>query len=129
MSLLTPVRLTERICHLIETKATGNPDQFAEKLEIGRRRLLQLLAELKDEGLPIKYCEHRHCYFFEKDVFCSFKMHVMEDDGKNKIIGGENILHFFDAVQYYCTGGDDLCAKLMSKEERKYAGNSYSPLY
>lgn len=53
--------------YLIRSKATGNPDQFAKKLEISRRTLLANLQEIKALGCSIAYCRTRECYYYTEE--------------------------------------------------------------
>jgi len=48
--------------YLIKRKATGTPDQFAEKLEISRSTLMENIRELKILGGSIEYDKNRESY-------------------------------------------------------------------
>ncbi len=49
---------------LISMMATGTPEEFAEKLGIGRSTLFQSLQEMRDMGVDIKYSSIRQSYYY-----------------------------------------------------------------
>ena len=65
-----PLKFIERfnrIDELIALKATGNPAQFAEKLDISESTLYDFLKVLKDLGAPIEYDQDRCTYFYKEN--------------------------------------------------------------
>ncbi len=63
--LVDLVRLS-RLDRLIRMKATGSPEQLAEKLGLSRSTLFEDISFLKEEmGAPISYDRHRPSYFYE----------------------------------------------------------------
>jgi len=62
MSILKYVIRLSRMDYLIKRKATGTPDQFAEKLEISRSTLMENIRELKILGGSIEYDKNRESY-------------------------------------------------------------------
>lgn len=62
-------KLSERInkAHkLILEEKTGTPEEFAEKLKIGRSQLYNLIDELKEYGAPIKYSKKMNSFYYSK---------------------------------------------------------------
>ncbi len=55
----------KRIDELIAQKATGNPAQLADKLDISESTLYEFLKVLKDLGAPIDY-DHDRCSYIYK---------------------------------------------------------------
>jgi predicted transcriptional regulator len=49
---------------LISMKATGTPEEFAEKLGIKRSTLFQSLQEMREMGVDIKYSYFRQTYYY-----------------------------------------------------------------
>jgi predicted transcriptional regulator len=45
-------------------KATGTPEEFAEKLGIKRSTLYQSLQEMRDMGVDIRYSCTRQSYYY-----------------------------------------------------------------
>jgi len=56
----------KRIDELIVLKATGNPEQFALKLDVSESTLYEFLKVLKDLGSPIEYDQARCSYFYKE---------------------------------------------------------------
>ncbi|THU38055.1 HTH domain-containing protein [Niastella caeni] len=54
----------ERINHLIQIRATGNPRVLSHRLNISERSLYQYLSLLKEMGVSIDYDRHRETYFY-----------------------------------------------------------------
>ena len=61
------VNRLERIDALVFMKATGTPEQFADKLGIRRSTLYQTLQEIRFMGVDIRYCFHRQSYYYAND--------------------------------------------------------------
>lgn len=68
MSLLKYISRMRKIDRLIRMKATGRPDEFAEKLNLSRSSLMESLQEMKTLGAPITYCRYRKSYVYKSDV-------------------------------------------------------------
>ena len=49
---------------LISMRATGSPEEFAEKLGIRRSTLFQSLQEMREMGVDIKYSNFRQSYYY-----------------------------------------------------------------
>lgn len=54
----------QNLDRLIRIKATGTPQQLADKLSISERTLYETLELMKDLGAPIKYCRHSQRYYY-----------------------------------------------------------------
>jgi len=63
----------ERINHLIKTKATGNPRQLSNRLNISERSLYEYISVLKEMGAPIQYDRHRETYFYNEERVFSLR--------------------------------------------------------
>jgi predicted DNA-binding transcriptional regulator YafY len=55
------------IHRLISKEITGTPDKFAERLNLSRRQFYNVLAELKDDGIIIKYSRIRQTFYYTGD--------------------------------------------------------------
>jgi len=64
MCLVKYIDRIKRIDALIFMKATGNPEEFAEKLGIKRSTLYQSLQEMRDMGVDIRYSCTRQSYYY-----------------------------------------------------------------
>ena len=67
MSMIKYVRRLKRIDALIFRKATGTPEQFAEKLGIKRSTLYEILQEMRLLGVDIRYCSHRQSFYYANE--------------------------------------------------------------
>ena len=65
MSITKYVQRLRHMDYLIKAKMTGNPQQFAEKLNISRSTLWENLQEIKLLGCKIDYCRDRETYIYE----------------------------------------------------------------
>lgn len=67
MPFRTVLQNLERIDTLIRLRATGTPDDMADKLGISRATWFRWLEQLtEDLGLPIVYDEYRSTYYYSK---------------------------------------------------------------
>ncbi len=64
MSLFKFLRRFEHIHWLINHRATGNCDEFASKLGLCKRQLLNTLSDLRAMGAPIAYSKTNNCYYY-----------------------------------------------------------------
>lgn len=67
MSLLKYVERLKRMDALIRRKATGTPDEFANRLGIRRTILMEELRELKELGADLCYCKVRQSYYYANE--------------------------------------------------------------
>ena len=64
MSLLKYIERLQRMDLLISMIATGTPEEFAEKLGLGRSTLFQSLQEMREMGVDIRYSFFRQSYYY-----------------------------------------------------------------
>ncbi len=64
MGLFKFLRRFEHIHWLIRHRATGNCDEFAHKLGLCKRQLLNTLADLRAMGAPIAYSKINNYYYY-----------------------------------------------------------------
>jgi len=56
----------------IRRKATGTPEQFAEKMNLSRSALMEYIKLLKGLNAPIEYDDYKRSYYY---IFpCEFKI-------------------------------------------------------
>jgi len=68
MSLIAQLQQLDRLNYLIRRKATGSPDQLADRLGCSRRTVYNLLKTLRELGAEIHYCTERPSYYYEKPL-------------------------------------------------------------
>jgi len=83
--MLKSIFLLERINStnkLIKTQKTGTPAIFANKLNICRRQLYNILEELKIFGAQIKYCRKKETFYYENnfDIQINYSLKVIKDE-------------------------------------------------
>ena len=64
MSIIKYLNRIKRMDILIRRKATGTPDEFAEKLGLSRIALLKYIRVLKELHAPVKYDPRRKTYYY-----------------------------------------------------------------
>ena len=56
----------QRIDQLIRMKATGSPEELAERLEISKRQVYRYLEMIKNQGKEIHYQPLRRSYTYKE---------------------------------------------------------------
>jgi len=64
MSIVKYIERLQRMDSLISMKATGSPEEFAEKLGLRRSTLFESLQEMREMGVDIKYSFIRQSYYY-----------------------------------------------------------------
>jgi len=72
MQLFETIDRVHRMHRLIQREATGTPEEFAERFNIKRRQLYNILEEFKDYGASIRYSRAKNSFYYEND----FEVHV-----------------------------------------------------
>jgi hypothetical protein len=88
--LTDTILLMERIDKLIRRKATGTPQEMAERLNISKASLYRILEVMKEFGAPIDYCSSEGSYVYSHDVnfYCGFYSNVLAEKEQSTINGG-----------------------------------------
>jgi len=76
MQLFDSIERVHRIHKLIQRKATGTPEEFAEKLNLGKRQMYNILEEFRDYGANIKYNRMRGTFYYDNDFEVLVKINV-----------------------------------------------------
>ena len=90
MSLLKYIERLKRMDDLIRRRATGTPDEFAEKLGICKSMLMINLFELKEMGALIKYDLNAQTYYYCQGCRLKCEFEVVENE-MIRLKGGKNI--------------------------------------
>ena len=78
----------ERLDQLIRLKATGSPQELADKFNRSKRTMQRIIEEMKKVGCPIYYNRYRRSYCYEYPGKLIIKFETLNDDELNKIKGG-----------------------------------------
>jgi biotin operon repressor len=91
MAFLKYLERYQNIDRMIRMENTGNPKEFASKLEISESHLYFCLKELKEYGLPIAYSNYKRTYFYQEAVKLNVNVSIenMEKEEIITISGGD----------------------------------------
>ena len=106
MTLIERIRLIERTDGLVRRRATGSPNQLAERLGISVRSVYNLIEQMKEMGAPIQYCRNTSTYCYEYPVHFEVGFqNINQNTVLNKIVGGSSKLI---PVQFSCIYYNDI---------------------
>ena len=90
MLLFETIDRMRRIHHLIKREATGPADEFAEKFNLKKRQLYNILDEFKDFGAEIRFSRIRNTYYYDNDfdVLVKISTDPLSDVEKTSFKGG-----------------------------------------
>ena len=74
MLIFETIDRLNRMHQLIKREGTGTPDEFAERFNIKRRQLYNILDEFKDYGAEIKYNRVKNSFYYENEFEVSVKI-------------------------------------------------------
>lgn len=83
----------DRLNHLIRRQSTGTPEELAERLEISRSSLFEIISYLREEmQAPILYNKYMRSYIYEYPTkFClGFEREILSDSKMYETLGGNN---------------------------------------
>ena len=121
MTFMEQIAALERLHELIKRKATGTPEQLAEKFDVSLGTINNFIKTLRNKDLPINYCRERQTYYYEYEVdVIVFQIKTKED--LRKIQGGEIYFHFSSSIQNFCIDPADICNRLINTDEQNDAG-------
>jgi len=86
MKFLEKLQVIERVDQLIRMKATGSPDALAEKLNVSRRCVYDIIDVMKRMDAPILYDSTRKSFYYSHN--CDLMIGFVDS---NKVRGGNNI--------------------------------------
>lgn len=87
--MLKYIERLKRMDYLIRKKATGTPDEFAEKLGICKSMLMINLSELKEMGAAVKYNSYLQSYCYEGSYVLKLGFELEKSEA-DRLKGGKN---------------------------------------
>ena len=72
---------------LILEEKTGTPSEFANKLNISKSQLYNLIGILKEYDAPIKSCKKINSFYYSKPFFLELKYSlktILDEENKNR---------------------------------------------
>lgn len=112
MTIFKDLFLLQQLDYLIRAKATGTPEQLADRLGLCKRNALRLIAQLRDEGFPVAYDKNRCCYYYTREVKISVEL-IVDNTHLLKIKGGKNNFEKNTLVPDFGTDPIDLCTVVL----------------
>jgi len=102
MLIFEAIERLERIHKLIQRKATGTPDEFAEKLHLGKRQMYNILDEFRGYGADIKYNRMNCTFYYNNDFEVLVKINVNPlSRVEQKTINAGYYKKNYDAIQLH----------------------------
>lgn len=93
MEFVRQIERLQLLNKLVREQRTGSPEELAERLGVSRAKLYLILAELRDEGVCIRYNKKQNSFIYEdcKGINLEFSFKVLCPEEENSINGGEKI--------------------------------------
>lgn len=90
MQLFETIDRLKRIHFLIQRESTGSPEEFAERLQLKKRQLYNILEEFRDYGANIRYSRLRKTFYYGNDfeIFIRVSVTPLTGGEKMTIIAG-----------------------------------------
>ncbi|MCT4587803.1 MAG: HTH domain-containing protein [Carboxylicivirga sp.] len=88
--LTKTIELMQRIDKLIKRKATGSPQELADRLDISKASVHRVIDVMKEFGAPIEYCIISQSYIYSKEVafYCGFYGEELTENELHTLNGG-----------------------------------------
>jgi len=102
MKLLEKLNTLERLDQLIRMKATGTPQELADRLGFSKRKIFDLLNDLRMLGAEISYNVYRESYQYDEEIYFDFQLVVTNKDAE-RVKGGQ-FLNFFHQCRIFALG-------------------------
>ena len=96
MSLIDDRQKLERLDQLIRLKATGSPDELAEKMGTSKRTIFRTINDLKEIGCPIYFDKHKNSYCYQYAGKLIIKFEVIDNNQLSQITGGKKSTFLYD---------------------------------
>jgi predicted DNA-binding transcriptional regulator YafY len=74
MTLFEAIDRIDRIHRLIQMEATGNADEFAERIHLKKRHLYNIIEEFKSRGADIQYNREKLTYYYANEFDIQIKI-------------------------------------------------------
>ncbi|MFV0328885.1 MAG: hypothetical protein ACK5KL_03505 [Dysgonomonas sp.] len=103
MQLFEAINRISRVHMMIMNESTGTPEEFANKLNISRRQLFNILEDFKSYGAQIKYSRKKRAYSYQNNFIVRIEVGVfsLSKQEQISISGGFSINKLFNAVSLH----------------------------
>ncbi len=94
----------KRMNRLIKEEKTGTPEEFANRLHIGKRRLFEHLDDFRTMGVQIDYSKLRNTYYFSNghEIELSYSLKIISQEKIKEIFGGYSGFNMQSAFFMHC---------------------------
>ena len=91
MNFIRQVERYQKLNKLIYQQSTGTPSELAERLNLKRSQLYEVIDLLKIQGAPIKYSRKLRTFYYsnEYNLEISLKVNVLSGNEVKRIYGGK----------------------------------------
>jgi predicted transcriptional regulator len=106
MQLFETIDRIHRIHQLIQKEATGTPEEFAERFNIRKRQLYNILEEFKEYGAHIRYNRIKQTFYYANDFEIIVKINVrpLSNQEQKTILAGNIENNFYRAIPLHKLG-------------------------
>ena len=98
MNVIHQIEKLQKLNKLIEQEKTGTPMEFAQKLNISKSKLYELLGDLKSLGMEVKYNRRQKTFYYadssKLNIIFSLKL-IKQEEIENIHGGVKFFLPFF----------------------------------
>jgi predicted transcriptional regulator len=90
MNFIKQIERIKKVHNLISMEKTGTPYAFAQKLNLSRSQLYNILGNFKELGAILKYCKKRESFYYENyfDLELNYSLKIMVDEENMEVFGG-----------------------------------------
>lgn len=90
MKAIEQLERFQQIIKMIKHEKTGTPEEFANHLHIGKRRLYEHLDDFREMGVQIDYSKLRNTYYFSNghELELSYSLKIISKEKTKQIFGG-----------------------------------------
>lgn len=91
MKFVEQIERLQYLHKLIRKRATGKPNELADRLGISRSQLYNLIGYLNDIGMEIRFSRARNSFYYDcsnKDLNIQFSIKIISGEKAHTIYGG-----------------------------------------
>jgi biotin operon repressor len=105
MTFIEKIRIIERIDQLIKFKATGSSQELANRLNLSRSTVYELINCMKSMGAEVEYCRNRKSLIYQSSKTFSIGFVDLKKikGGKIEILNFTSLSEIFGQTQFTFT--------------------------
>ena len=110
MPIIKYIDRLKRMDDLIRRRATGTPEQFAEKMGMDRSTLMRYLSELRKLDAPIYFDPVKQSYYYQEEICLEVGFRKISTNAMSRKVGGQIFNKNFFSVSKYATEPIQVCS-------------------